>query len=186
MSQNAAQRRYTHVPSSLDVRLVIDNADIEQLFAAHYTPLARVIYRVVGDTALAEELASEAFWKLHRNRPHTNENLRGWLYRTGLRLALDSLRRRKRRSHYESLAPTPQALQNPVETLESKEAKSRVVCVLARLRAEQASALVLRGEGYSLAEIAGLLHFSPSSVGKILARANAAFRKEYVNLYGEL
>ena len=54
-------------------------------FTAHYHRLARLIYRVVGDTGYAEELAAEAFWKLHRNPPSSDSNLAGWLYRAGLR-----------------------------------------------------------------------------------------------------
>jgi len=45
--------------------------------------------------------------------------------------------------------------------------------------------LVLRSEGYKLDEIAGLLSLNPNSVGTLLARADAAFRKEYVSRYGE-
>ncbi len=79
----------------------------DQLFLANYRALARVIYRVVGDTAQAEELAAEAFWRLHRNPPPSDRNLEGWLYRTGLRLALDSLKKSKRRVRYEALALPP-------------------------------------------------------------------------------
>jgi DNA-directed RNA polymerase specialized sigma24 family protein len=53
--------------------------DFDGLFAAHYAALTRVIYRVVGDVGLAEELAAEAFWKLHRNPPRSDDNLAGWL-----------------------------------------------------------------------------------------------------------
>jgi RNA polymerase sigma-70 factor (ECF subfamily) len=45
--------------------------------------------------------------------------------------------------------------------------------------------LVLRSAGHSLAEIASMLHLNPGSVGTFLARADAAFRKEYVKRYGE-
>jgi RNA polymerase sigma-70 factor (ECF subfamily) len=53
------------------------------------------------------------------------------------------------------------------------------------IRPEQSSLLVLRSEGHTLAAIAGLLYLNPSSVGTLLARAEAAFRKEYVSRYGE-
>jgi len=43
----------------------------------------------------------------------------------------------------------------------------------------------LRSEGYSLSEMASLLYLNPSSVGTLLTRADMAFRKEYVNRYGE-
>jgi RNA polymerase sigma-70 factor (ECF subfamily) len=162
-----------------------DRINIDELFAANYAGLARVIYRVVGDTAVAEELASEAFWKLHRTPPISHDNLAGWLYRTGLRLALDSLKIRKRRTHYEAQAPGPRAMQTPEEAAERREREARVRAVLAAIKPDQSSLLVLRSEGYSLAEMGGLLYLNPNSVGTLLARAEAAFRKEYVNRYGQ-
>jgi RNA polymerase sigma-70 factor (ECF subfamily) len=159
--------------------------DFDGLFAANYAGLTRVIYRIVGDTGWAEELAAEAFWKLHRNPPESGHNLVGWLYRTGLRLALDNLKKRKRRAHYEALARPPGAIESPEESVERLEQQIRVRQVLATLKPEQAALLVLRSEGYSLGEMASVLSLNPSSVGTLLARADMAFRKEYVNRYGE-
>ncbi len=157
----------------------------EQLFLAHYTSLTRLVYRVVGDAGRAEEIASEAFWKLHRNPPTSDHNLVGWLHRTGLRLALDTLRKRKRREHYEALAPDPNESLTPEQAFQRMQQQMRVREVLAVLKPEQASLLILRSEGYRLAEIADTLRLNPNSVGTLLARADAAFRKEYVNRYGE-
>jgi RNA polymerase sigma-70 factor (ECF subfamily) len=159
--------------------------DIAALFAAHYAPLTRLICRVVGDAGCAEELASEAFWRLHRNPPASDGNPMGWLCRTGLRLALDHLRKRKRRAHYEALAPVGGDVENPEQVLEQRERQARVRQVLAALKPDQAALLVMRSEGYRLAEIAGALRLHPNSVGTLLARADAAFRKEFVRRYGE-
>jgi RNA polymerase sigma factor (sigma-70 family) len=159
--------------------------NIDELFTAHYAGLARVIYRVVGDTATAEELAAEAFWKLHRNPPASDANLAGWLYRTGLRLALDSLKMRRRRAHYESQSAPPQSMPDPEQAVARSQREARVRDVLAAIKPEQSSLLVLRSEGYTLAEIAGLLYLSPNSVGTLIARAEESFRKEYVKRYGE-
>jgi RNA polymerase sigma factor (sigma-70 family) len=159
--------------------------DFEGFFTAHYVALTRLIYRVVGDIGCAEELAAEAFWKLHRNPPRSDNNLAGWLYRTGLRLALDNLKMRKRRAHYEALAPGPGAIQNPEEALAQLELRDRVRQVLAVIRREYAALLVLRSEGYSLGEMASILNLNAGSVGTFVARADGAFRKEYVNRYGE-
>jgi len=160
-------------------------AGFDELFAAHYARLTRLIYRVVGDIGWAEELAAEAFLKLHRNPPLSDHNLAGWLCRTGLRLALDNLKKRKRRAHYEAQAPAPGAMHNPEEALAQLERQVRVRQVLAALKPDPAAMLVLRSEGYSLGEIGALLHINPGSVGTMLARADMAFRKEYVERYGE-
>jgi RNA polymerase sigma-70 factor (ECF subfamily) len=164
----------------------IDTTDrFDELFAAHYAALTRVVYRVVGDIGTAEELAAEAFWKLHRDAPASEHNIAGWLYRTALRLALDNLKKRRRRTHYESLAPVPGVLPGPEEALEQREQRMRIRQVLAALKPDHAALLVLRSEGYSLAEMASLLHLNPNSIGTFLARADAACRKEYVKRYGE-
>jgi RNA polymerase sigma-70 factor, ECF subfamily len=164
----------------------IENAgNFDRLFAANYAALTRIVYRVVGDIGLAEELAAEAFWKLHRKPPASDYNLAGWLYRTGLRLALDNLKKRKRREHYEALAPAAGEQQSPEDALEKIEQQIRVRQILAALKPLQAELLVLRGEGHTLAEIASILSVSPNSVGTLLTRADTAFRKEYVNRYGE-
>jgi RNA polymerase sigma-70 factor (ECF subfamily) len=157
----------------------------DELFTANYAALTRLVYRLVGDIGWAEELAAEAFWKLHRNPPASDHNLMGWLYRTGLRLALDDLKKRKRRAHYEALATAPGAIESPEDVLEQLEQQVRVRHVLAALKPEQAALLVLRSEGHSLNELASILVLNPSSVGTLLARADMAFRKEYVNRYGK-
>jgi len=159
--------------------------NIDELFTAHYAGLARVTYRVVGDTATAEELAAEALWKLHRNPPASDANLVGWLYRTALRLALDSLKMRRRRARYESQSPPPCAIPDPEQAAARREQEARVRDALAAIKPEQSSLLVLRSEGYTLAEIAGLMYLSPNSVGTLIARAEESFRREYVKRYGE-
>lgn len=142
-------------PSSdipLAIRIAQGSDHFDAFFLANYASLTRLLYRVTGDIGAAEELASEAFWKLHRKPPASGENLAGWLYRTGLRLALDSLKKRKRRSRYESLAPAPQAERTPEEALERGETQARVRQVLLELKPEHAALLLLRAEGYSLNE----------------------------------
>jgi RNA polymerase sigma-70 factor (ECF subfamily) len=162
------------------------SADFDRFFKAHYCGLARALYRVVGDTQEAEALASEAFWKLHCRAPARGEHLVGWLYRTGFRLALDSLKKRKRRERYEAEAEKFGASPTPLEILEKREREARVRTTLAALKPDHVSLLILRGEGHTLAEIAAILSLQPNSVGTLLARADAALRKEYVKRYGKL
>jgi len=184
MSNSGRGRRLDDV-ATVTGAIETETRDFDRLFAANYTGLARVIWRVVGDGATAEELAAEAFWRLYRNPPASDQNLAGWLYRTGLRLALDHLKKQKRRMHYEGLAPAMRAGANPEEALAQSQEQARVRGVLAALKAEQTSLLVLRSVGHTLTEIAAILYLNPGSVGTLLARAEAAFREEYVNRYGE-
>jgi RNA polymerase sigma factor (sigma-70 family) len=167
------------VPSGWDIPVLTKDSsasdDFDGLFTANYAALTRVIYRVAGDIGAAEELAAEAFWKLHRNPPGSNHNLVGWLYRTGIRLALDN----------EGLAAPVKSARNPEESFARIEQQDRVRQVLAAIKPDQAALLALRAEGYNLGEIAARLNLNQSSVGTFLARADKAFRKEYVNRYGE-
>jgi RNA polymerase sigma-70 factor, ECF subfamily len=189
LSNLTAERRYKNVLPNSETPAVTMSAagpdSFDEFFAAHYASLTRMIYRVVGDIDCAEELASEAFWKLHSKPPSSGRNVVGWLYRTALHLAFDNLKKRKRRAHYEALASPVAVPQDPEETLERNERQGRVRQVLLALKPERAALLVLRSEGHTLSEIACILDMNPSSVGTLLARADKAFRKEYVNRYGE-
>jgi len=158
--------------------------DFDRLFAENYAGIVRVAYRVVGDTACAEDIAAEAFWKLHRNPPAVGGNWKGWVYRTALRLALDNLRKRNRRIRYEAKAAAAETAPGPDEMLERSRRRERVRQVLAALKPRHSELLVLRSEGYTLSEAALMLNVKVSSVGTFLARADEAFRKEYVKRYG--
>lgn len=133
----------------------------------------------------AEEVAAEAFWRLHRKPPPKNVNLEGWLYRTGLRLTLDQVRKEQRRLRYEALTAFFGLAPGPDAALERNEGRARVRRALAALQPEQASLILLRSEGFTYAELAAALRLHPASVGTLLARAEEAFRKEYVNRYGK-
>jgi RNA polymerase sigma-70 factor (ECF subfamily) len=156
-------------------------SDFDALFTHFYGRLARLLYRITGDAGRAEEIASEAFWRLYQKPPATNVNVEGWLYRTGTRLALDELKKQQRRSRYEALAslfgiaPNP----NPHQLLEQSEDAARVRRALSAVKTDQAAIILLRSEGFTYAEIAIALGINPASVGALLARAEEAFRKAY-------
>src|SRR5205823_4309298 len=149
--------------------------DIDALFAAGYRRLARLLYRVTGDTGKAEEIAAEAFWRLHSKPPVSDTNLEGWLYRTGLRLALDQLKKERRRTYYESLSAVFGFAASPQQVLEQSEEQARVRGVLAAIKEQQAALILLRCDGLSYAQLAAALNLNPASVGTLLARAEQAF-----------
>ncbi len=57
--------------------------------------------------------------------------------------------------------------------------------MLAGLDPRQAELLLLRSSGLSYNEVAAALELNPASVGTLIARAQQAFRKEYIRQYGE-
>jgi len=174
-----------------DVRLELRSARapdgaaaFEELFRVSYQRLARLLFQITRDFARAEEMASEAFWRLYHSPPARGTNLEGWLYRTGLRLALDHLRKERRRARYEALAAVI-GLAPGDEALERNEERERVRDVLGKLKREQAGLILLHGEGFAYAEIAAVRNLKTTSVGTLLSRAEEAFRKEYLHRYGK-
>jgi RNA polymerase sigma-70 factor, ECF subfamily len=159
--------------------------DFEAFFRAHYVGAARAVARVTGDSARAEDLAAEAFWKLWRTPQAHGDAAAGWLYRTAVRLALNELRGRERRGRYERLSSAAGTVATPEDVHAAAEERDQVRAVLAHLDAREAELLLLRASGLRYSEVAAALEINPASVGTLIARAQRVFRKEYVDRYGE-
>jgi RNA polymerase sigma-70 factor (ECF subfamily) len=159
--------------------------DIDAVFRSQYERIARLIARVVRDRARAEEIAVEAFVKLWRTREAQGDRAEGWLYRVAARMALDELRRQTRRSRYESLFGLGRRTPTPEDVRAASEERDRVRSVLEAIGRREAELLLLRSHGFSYEEAASALGIHPASVGTLIARAQQAFRKEYVKRYGE-
>ena len=158
--------------------------DFEAFFHEHYERIARVIARVVGDRGRAEDLAAEALWKLWRTPRAHGAGAGGWVYRTAVRLGLNELRSGRRRQRYEALADHRPDLLTPEEVHAAAEEREQVRQILTVLQQRQAEMLILRSSGLSYEELAAALGLNPASVGTLIARAQQAFRKEYVKQYG--
>jgi RNA polymerase sigma factor (sigma-70 family) len=156
----------------------------EEVFFEFYARIVAVLYRMVGNRAQAEELASDAFLKLYeQSSPERYQNVGGWLYRTATRLAVDSLRSTNRRRRYEpdagerfarSAAPA-----DPLDSVITVEQSKNVRAALATLKPLYAQALMLRASGLAYKELAEALDVKPGSVGRLLARAEEGFEKAY-------
>jgi RNA polymerase sigma-70 factor (ECF subfamily) len=185
LSQNAASKHYTFVQSASETREIEASLpDFETVFHHHYDRIARAVARIVGDTACAEELAMEAFWKYWRTPLIHGAQAGGWIYRTAVNLGLYELRRRARHARYEKLLRFRRP-STPEEIHASTEEQKQVRCVLANMKSRDAELLVLREEDFTYEELAALLALNPASVGTLISRARQSFRKEYVRLYGE-
>jgi RNA polymerase sigma-70 factor (ECF subfamily) len=167
-------------------------ADFETLFQEHWTRVYGVIFRIVGDQDEAEDLALEAFLKLHHklngNGKIKAQAIGGWLYRVATNLGLNALRSRKRRERYEleagKISLEAAHPKNPAVEVERAEERRRVQQVLVKMRSRAAKILVLRHSGLSYAEIATAVRVSPNSVGKLLSRAEKEFERRYRALEG--
>ena len=162
-----------------------DPFDFDATFTANYRRVARVIVRIVGDPARAEDLAVDTFSRLLAHPSAQGPGVEGWLYRTAVRLGIDELRRRARRQRYERLLSFGRPPQTPDELFVDAQERGRVRTVLAALPRRHAELLLMRNEDVSHEDIARLLSVKTTSVTVLLSRAKQAFRKEYVKRYGQ-
>jgi RNA polymerase sigma-70 factor (ECF subfamily) len=160
--------------------------DFESVFHQYYARVARLIARVVRDPGRAEELAVEVFWKLSQTPRAQGDRVGGWLYTSAVRAGLYELRRETRRERFAHLLRRDhERPPDPEELRAAAEEQRQVRDVLARLDKRQAELVMLRSSGLSYEELAAALNLNPASVGTLLGRAQQAFRKEYIQRYGE-
>jgi RNA polymerase sigma-70 factor (ECF subfamily) len=161
------------------------SASFESLFHEYWSPICRLLTRLVRDPAEAEDLALETFFRLYQKHPLPEEgfNTRGWLWRVATNLALQSIRSFKRREHYEITAgkgALEEAPENhPLEILDEKEDRRFARLALAQMNPRQAELLTMRYSGMAYKEIAAALNLSPTSIGPLLLRAERDFEKHY-------
>lgn len=138
-------------------------------------PLRRRLTRLLGDPHLAEDAVQETLARAWRAAPRDVEpdRLRAWLHRTARNVAVDELRRRRRRSElplHDAAAVTAAPQDGP--------RRAAVAEALAALTPHQRMLLLLRYEaGLSLREVGELIDVAEDAARKRVARAKAAFRE---------
>jgi RNA polymerase sigma factor (sigma-70 family) len=178
--QNAQTLEETTTPRSFD-----------EQFLTYWPPVYRLLVRLVGDPAEAEDLALETFLRLYQRPPAPGEglNLGGWLHRVATNLGLHSIRSFKRRERYELSAGKGAldwaAEDRPAEILAGKEDHRLARLALGQMNERQARLLVLRYSGLAYKEIAAELGVSTTSIGPLLFRAEREFEKRYRTLIGD-
>ena len=173
----------------LDSEIVTNTESVssgfEALFLEHWARVYRLLCRLVGDPAEAEDLALETFVRLYRKDPSSQSdfNTGGWLHRVATNLGLHSIRSWKRREHYEltagKYALEETAEDDPAETIAREEEQRMARLALAQMNERQSRLLIMRHAGSSYREIAEALELSPTSIGPWLVRAEREFEKRY-------
>jgi RNA polymerase sigma factor (sigma-70 family) len=170
-----------------------EEADFRAVFVQHYARISAILVRLLGDRQQAEEIASDAFWRLYRQPSlQADGNVGGWLYRTATNLGIDALRASNRRRQHEAEAGQPDGLSpksDPLHDLLRAEQRQRVRAVLSAIKPDRAQLLLLRTSGFSYKELADALGVKSSGIGTMLNRAEEEFRNCYLELYpneGEL
>ena len=141
----------------------------------------RVAYRILGNWADAEDVAQEAFFRLHRHGLVFPDEggLKAWLVRVTVNLCLDRMRRARR---FCVLAETPtneiRSKELPADAaLLLEERKRMLLAALDLLPVKQRAALVLRQiEGLATSEVADILGSSEGTVRSQVSNAMARLR----------
>ncbi len=160
-----------------------DDAAFDVLFSRWAGRLLGYLQRMVFDAGTAEELVQEAFLRVYRARESYQAESRfsTWLYRIATNLALNELRRpRRRRPHAstdDEAAPIPLFATGPAPdtAAHARLAVAGLEGALERLPERQRMALWLAAvEGCSYAEVAVSLGTTEKSVKSLVHRARVA------------
>ena len=171
-----AQNRITEDESALIEQAQHgDRNAFGELVGRYYPGVVRVVYRLCGDTRLAEDMAQEAFLRGWINLPsfHPQSSLRNWLYRIAVNATLDVLRRKSEETLEDEAAQMiPDLADGPETTLIEKERVALLQRAMRSLPEAARSVLVLREYGgLSYQEIASVLDVP---VGTVMSRLNYA------------
>ncbi len=145
-----------NIPALFPAKTRWDETEFNRLFLEYFPRICEIVFRIISDHDQAEDLASEAFWRLWSSPPLKPDNLPGWLYRVATHLAYNALRSSRRRLKYEtSFTVDPPHQATSIEDVVSrKEQTERVRNVLRRMPLREVQLLVLRSSGLSYKEIA--------------------------------
>jgi len=180
-----------------DARLVeLARAGDDRAFAAlvarYERKLIRVLARLVHDEELARDLAQETFWKVYNrlDRFDTSRRFGPWLFRVGVNLGLDLLRRHDAPAASISIdRPADRGgqafdLPDPDPRLRAELAQE-VQFILGRVPVLYRTILVLKDlEGFSSAEVAAIVGRREATVRWRLAKARELFREHWERRQG--
>ena len=155
---------------------------LRRLMEAYGDSILRMCALYLGDAALAEDAAQEAFLAAWRGLPRFRGDSRfsTWLYRLTTNAAIDCLRREKRHRGTDDLdgVDLPDGGDTPQETAERSETRNAVRAALYRLTDEHREVLLLRYmQELDYCEIARALHISEGTVKSRINRAKARLKE---------
>ncbi len=163
-----------------------DDQSFAALVARYERALIRVLARLVRDEELARDLAQETFWKVYNrlDRFDTSRRFGPWLFRIGVNLTLDSLRRHEPPpavSIHVPIGENGKAFDLPdADPRIQAELAQEVQFVLEKLPLAYRTILVLRDlEGFSSAEVATIVGRREATVRWRLAKARDQFREHW-------
>ena len=184
-----------------DVQLMLDvkagdDESFNLLLQKYRTPLVNFLYRMVRDTATAEDLAQEVFLRVYRARKQYSPSAKftTWLFRIATNLALNSVRDNRHRQMEVSLDATPvdedvAPLQLPTremridEHMVERDRADFIRGVISALPEKQRVAVLLhKYEEMDYGEIARIMECSESALKSLLFRAYETLRVQLAPL----
>jgi RNA polymerase sigma-70 factor, ECF subfamily len=161
-----------------------DDAAFETLYTLLAPRVQRFLLRLTNHSGAAEELAQEAFLRMHRARAsfYRGSAALPWVYTVTRNVFLDH--ERKRKVHRGVILDEARALSEPQEAsfspdqvLESRKQLDRVREALGQMPTSQREAFILvRFEGMSISDAAEILGTTEASVKARAFRAYEALR----------
>jgi RNA polymerase sigma-70 factor (ECF subfamily) len=170
-----------------------------ELVRRYERPVFSLIFRMVRDSATAEDLSQDTFIKVlnHIDKYRPEFKLSSWLFKIANNVAIDHLRRRQLATI--SMSGSPHAGtaseieatsfdvasedESALDEMESKELGSAIEKAIARLRPEYRSCILLRHvEGRSYEEIAATLDLPLGTVKTYIHRARHQLRESLDHL----
>jgi RNA polymerase sigma-70 factor (ECF subfamily) len=186
-----------------DVQLMLDvkagdDASFNLLLQKYRTPLINFLYRMVRDSATAEDLAQEVFLRVYRARKQYSPSAKftTWLFRIATNLALNSVRDNRHRQMDISIdAPVEEdeaPLQLPAremridEHMIERDRAEFIRQAISSLPEKQRVAVLLhKYEEMDYAEIAKILECSESALKSLLFRAYETLRVQLAPLVAQ-
>jgi RNA polymerase sigma-70 factor (ECF subfamily) len=165
-----------------------------ELIRRYERPVFSLVFRMVRDRTMAEDLAQETFIKILNNIDRYDPDFKfsSWLFKIANNLAIDHLRRRQLPTismHGAPDATTASRIEatafdiasdgeSALDELEARELGTAIEKAIASLRPEYRSCIMLRHvEGRSYEEIAATLDLPLGTVKTYIHRARHELRK---------
>jgi RNA polymerase sigma-70 factor, ECF subfamily len=187
----------TDVQLMLDVKAG-DEQSFELLLRKYRTPLVNFLYRMVRDSAVAEDLAQEVFLRVYRARKEyaPSAKFTTWMFRIATNLALNSVRDNRYRRMEISMDHSvdagddehpPTEVPDRTPSVEQQlVARSRSELILHAIHAlpekQRAAVLLHKYQELDYDEIARILECSESALKSLLFRAYETLRVELAPL----
>jgi RNA polymerase sigma-70 factor (ECF subfamily) len=154
-----------------------DVSAFTELYQRHKDGLYRFVLRSAHEPALAEDVAQETWTAVIRGAAdyRVEAAFRTWLY-TIARRKLTDHHRRQQRAPTDSLDHSPTEIHAPGAALEEHVQVQRLLQLITELPEDQRQAFVLKEEGFSLREIAGILDSGEETLKSRIRYARATLR----------